>query len=247
MDSIETRIVELDQYQVHSPIVILGFVEMTTLGLLTTSYIIEQKGLHQIAQVKSIHIPPVTVFVGGKLRSPFRIYVNKDGTLIVITCEVPVDEEGLYEISSVLLKWLESISPSEIVVIDGIPIKGYLENRDVYAAASAPILDRLSKYGVKNAESAIISGIGGALINESLGKKIDALTLMTPCSIDIPDPQAVLAVVEILNKVFKIGIETGVLEESVKKLQEQAKAVIDNYNQIQKNKSTKSQEQSIYG
>ncbi|MEM4213021.1 MAG: PAC2 family protein, partial [Thermoplasmatales archaeon] len=116
-----------------------------------------------------------------------------------------------------------------------------------YAAASAPILDKLSKYGVKNAESAIISGIGGALINESLGKKIDALTLMTPCSIDIPDPQAVLAVVEILNKVFKVGIETGVLEESVKKLQEQAKAVIDNYNQIQKNKSLKSQEQSIYG
>ncbi|MEM4089393.1 MAG: PAC2 family protein [Thermoplasmatales archaeon] len=247
MDSIETRVVELDKYETQHPLVVLGFVEMTTLGLLTTSYIIEQKGLHQIAQVKSIHIPPVTVFIGGKLRSPFRIYVNKDGTLIVITCEVPVDDEGLYEISSVLLKWLEGISPKEIVVIDGIPIKGYLETRDVYAAAPTEMLDKLSKFGVKNAESAIISGLGGALINESLGKKIDALTLMTPCSVDIPDPQAVLSVVNILNTAFGINIETSVLEESVKKLQEQAKAVIDNYNQIQKDKSQKPPEQSIYG
>jgi uncharacterized protein len=247
MEPIDAQVVEIDKYQAKNPLVILGFVEMTTLGLLTTSYIIEQKGLHQVAQVKSIHIPPVAVFIGGKLRSPFRIYIDKEGKLMVITCDVPVDDEGLYEISSVLLKWLESISPREIVIIDGIPVKGYLENRDVYAAAPAGILERLSKFGVKNAESAIISGLGGALINESLGKKIDALTLMTPSSLDIPDPQAVLSIVDVLNKAYSLNIGTTVLEESVKKLQEQAKAVIDQYNEIQKGKTQKPAEQSIYG
>jgi len=142
MEPIDAQVVEIDKYQAKNPLVILGFVEMTTLGLLTTSYIIEQKGLHQVAQVKSIHIPPVAVFIGGKLRSPFRIYIDKEGKLVVITCDVPVDDEGLYEISSVLLKWLESISPREIVIIDGIPVKGYLENRDVYAAAPAGILEK---------------------------------------------------------------------------------------------------------
>ncbi|MGC8645086.1 MAG: proteasome assembly chaperone family protein [Thermoplasmata archaeon] len=247
MDSIEARVIELDKYEVKNPLVILGFVEMTTLGLLTTSYIIEQKGLHQIAQVKSVHIPPVAVFIGGKLRSPFRIYASKDGSLMVITCEVPVDDEGLYEISSVLLKWLENITPREIVIIDGIPVKGFLEQRDVYAAAPSKILEYLSKFGVKNAESAIISGLGGALINESLGKKIDALTLMTPSSVDIPDPQAVLSIIDILNKAYGLNVETAILEESVKKLQEQEKAVIDKYNQLQKEKSQKVPEQSIYG
>jgi len=108
-------------------------------------------------------------------------------------------------------------------------------------------LKRLSKFGVKNAESAIISGLGGALINESLGKKIDALTLMTPSSLDIPDPQAVLSIVDVLNKAYSLNIGTTVLEESVKKLQEQAKAVIDQYNEIQKGKTQKPAEQSIYG
>jgi uncharacterized protein len=242
----DPQVIEIDKFVSNNPLVILGFVESTTLGLLTSSYIIEQIELHQIAQIKSVHIPPVTVFVGGKMRTPFRIYGNKEGTIMVITCEVPVDDEGLYEISSVLVKWLEGINPSQIIVIDGIPAKGLLDKRTVYAAAESTLLKKLSGIGVESAGSAIISGIGGALINESIGKKISSLSLMTETSIDIPDPGAVLSIVEVLNKGFGLKIGTDILEESVKKLQEQTNEIIGKFNQIQKDKAQKSPEQSMY-
>ncbi|MCL4333204.1 MAG: PAC2 family protein [Candidatus Thermoplasmatota archaeon] len=242
----DPQIVEIDKFTPNNPLVILGFVESTTLGLLTSSYIIEQLQLHQIAQIKSVHIPPVTVFVGGKMRTPFRIYGNKDGTLMVITCEVPIDDEGLYEISSVLVKWLEGINPSQIIVIDGIPAKGLLDKRTVYAAAEPALMKRLAGIGVESAGSAIISGIGGALMNESIGKKISSLSLMTETSIDIPDPGAVLSIVEVLNKGFGLKIGTDILEESVKKLHEQANDIIEKFNQIQKDKTQKSSEQSMF-
>ncbi|MCL5873980.1 MAG: PAC2 family protein [Candidatus Thermoplasmatota archaeon] len=247
MDRYDPQIVEIDKFVPKNPLVILGFVESTTLGLLTSSYIIEQIDLHQVAQIKSVHIPPVTVFVGGKMRTPFRIYVNKDGTIMVITCEVPVDDEGLYEISSVMVKWLEGINPSQIIVIDGIPSKGLVDKRTVYAAAESVNLKKLSDMGVESAGSAIISGIGGALINELIGKKINSLSLMTETSIDMPDPGAVLSIVEVLNKAFNLKIGTDILEESVKKLHEQTSDIISKFNQIQKDKAQKLSEQSIYG
>jgi uncharacterized protein len=240
-------IIGQENLKVSSPIVILGFIEDTSLGLLTSSYIIEQEELHQVAIVKSVHIPPVTVFVGQKMRPPFRIYSNKDGSLIVITCEVPIDYEGLYEISRVLVKWLEKIKPREMVVIDGIPVKGIIDTRDVYVATEASNLNKFSSLGVQIANSAIISGIGGAVLNESIGKNISAVSLMTPTSTDIPDPEAVLSIITILNKVYNLSIKIDVLEDSVKKLHEQMNKIMDQYNEIQKNKSQKQSEQSMFG
>jgi uncharacterized protein len=247
MNNEDAQVVEIDRFVPKSPLVILGFVENTTLGLLTSSYIIEQEKLHQIAQIRSIHIPPVTVFVGGKMRTPFRIYVNSGGTLMVITCEVPIDDEGLYEISSALVKWLEVISPKEIVVVDGIPTKGLVDKRTVYGAAETDNFKKLSDVGVESAGSAIISGIGGALINQIIGKKFEAVSLMTEASVDMPDPGAVLSVIEVLNKAYNLKIGTDILEESVNKLHEQTSDIISKFNQLQKDKVQKQAEQSIYG
>ncbi len=247
MDHADPQIVEITEFVPKNPLVLLGFVESTTLGLLTSSYLIEQMDLHQIAQIKSIHIPPVTVFVGGKMRGPFRIYSNNGGTFMVITCEVPVDDEGLYEISSVLVKWLEGINPKEIVVVDGIPAKGILDKRTVYCAAESKGLNKLAGLGVQSAGSAIISGIGGALINESIGKKMTALSLITETSIDAPDPGAVLSIVDVLNKAYDLKIGTDILEESVKKLHEQTNEIINKFTQLQKDKAQKQSELSIYG
>lgn len=246
MNHQEPQVLELESCVVKNPLVVLGFVEMTNLGLLTSSYIIETEQLHQVAQIKSIHIPPVTVFVGGKMRSPFRIYVNKEGTLVVITCEVPIDDEGLYEISSVLVKWVEGLKPKEMVVIEGIPVKDDSIPKSVYAATESTILKKFSDVGVKIANSAIISGIGGAMMNESLGKKIKTVSLMVPNSIQAPDPEAVLAIISLLNKVYGTSIKTDLLEESVKKLHDEANQVMDKYNEIQTNKAQE-HERSIYG
>lgn len=243
----EVEILEIDNFVPDDMIVVLGFVESTTLGLLTASFLIEQEKMHQVAQVKSYHIPPVAVFIGGKLRSPFRIYTRKDGKLMVITCEVPIESEGLYSISSALLDWLKSKNVKEMVVIDGIPVKGIPDNRAVYVAAGPDRIKKFSDIGVNDAESAIISGMGGALINESLGKKMTALSLMTLSSIDIPDPGAVLSIIDVMNKVYSLGIDVKILEESVKKLQEETKKVIEQYNKIQASRDNKAQEPSIYG
>ncbi len=60
----ETRVVEFGKTRYSNPLVIGGFVGAGLAGLVAASYIVEQLGLHQVAHVRSQHIPPVAVFIG---------------------------------------------------------------------------------------------------------------------------------------------------------------------------------------
>ena len=74
----------------------------------------------------------IAVFIGKKLRTPFRIYSNKAGTLVVAICEVPIDDEGLYEISGALTSWFSESKPRDIVILEGSPVPQIVSEHKVY-------------------------------------------------------------------------------------------------------------------
>lgn len=243
----KTEVTEIIERKYNNPLIILGFIEETSLGLLVSSYIIETLKMHQVAQIRSEYIPPVTVFVGKKMRSPFRIYSNDKGDIILVTCDVPINPSGLHEVSSVLVNWLESKGAREVVVIDGIPVKGIPEDRTVFVAAEEDNINKFLERGLKSADSVIIGGVGGAVINVSMGKKLNPVSLIAPTSISIEDPAAVLSIVKILNDIYNTNIDVSILEDSVSRLNEEIKKVMDQYNKMQAPKTPKGTEPPIYG
>ena len=222
------NIIVQKEMKFSKPIVIGGFMNQTPLGVLVTSYIVERLNMHQVAVVKSKYIPPVTVFVGRRMRSPFRVYSNADGTLLVVQSEVPVRSDGLSFLSETLMTWLKSVGIKEFAVIDGVPIRD-IGPRTAYLVGSADRIKELSSYKIEVAESAIISGMGGAIINECIMTDINAIALISPHAIDIPDPDSVLAIVKGLNSIYKLNIDTGILEESVNRLHEQLNKISEEY------------------
>ncbi|BAB59257.1 hypothetical protein [Thermoplasma volcanium GSS1] len=243
--SSESQVIEIEKRSYNNPIVICGFASSTPTGVLTASYMIETLGLHQVAHLISQHVPPVTVFVGGKLRHPFRIYANNSNTLLVAVCEVPILTSHIYEISNALMSWLEEIGASEIAVIEGSPVSGIPEDRNVYSVAEKRRLDKLKKVGIPAAESALIAGMGGGMLNECLVRRMSGISFITPTSADIPDPGAVLSVVNALNKVYNLNIETDLLEQQVKELNDQIKKIEEQYKELQNRQ--KQEPQSMYG
>lgn len=230
----------------NNPIVIGGFIGQTTLGVTTTSYIIEQFGLHEVAKVKSHQIAPVTVFVGGKMRSPFRIYSNEKGTLMVIQCEVPVDIEGLYEITETLMEWIKQFKPKEYVIIDGVPVQDLPEEREAYLVAGIERIRSLTGTKIATAEAALIGGMGGAILNESILTGQNAIALLTNVSIAVPDHDAVLAIIKALNSIYRLDIKTAILEESVKKIHEEILKVASEYRTATSSQDSLSGPDSIY-
>ncbi len=245
-DIFDTTVVELEKVEFNKPVVLGGFVGPTLTGFISASYIIERMGLHQIGHVRSHHIPPVAVFIGKKLRTPFRIYTNKAGSLIVMICEVPMDDDGLYEVSQALMDWLDDKSPQEVVVLEGAPTADIVKDHKVYCIANQKKIEQFTQNGIEAAHSALITGMGGALLNECLARKVPGTSLITPASINIPDPGAVLSLIQTVNSVFKIKIDTAILEENVKEFHDQLNELMDQYKKFMK-KEQKGPAETMYG
>lgn len=246
MDIFETKVVELEKVEFNNPIVIGGFVGPTLTGFIAASYIIERLEMHQIAHVKSPHIPPISVFIGKKLRTPFRIYSNNDGTLIVAICEVPIEDEGLYEISSALLSWFSEKNVEELIVLEGSPVQQIVNDHKVYCVANEEKLKKFTENGMEPAKSALIMGMGGALINESMAYKLSGISFIIPASVNLPDPGSVLALIENVNSAFGLKIDTKILEQSVQEFHNQLQELMSQYKKAYETKD-KSHSESMYG
>lgn len=209
-----------------------GFVGPGLVGLVSAGYIVEKLGLHEVAIVQSQHIPPVAVFVGAKLRHPFRIYSDQPGRIVVVLSEMPIDIEGLYEISSALLDWFEKIHTSEVVVLDGVGVNGIPEDREAFSVADEERVQELQKKGINAIQSALISGVGGSILNQCLTRRVRGVSLLTQASIDFPDPGAALTLIKSINQIYELQIGTSELEENVQQLNERLNTLAEQYKKL---------------
>ena len=246
MSSNETVVVDLESVKFNNPLVVGGFVGAAPTGFIAVSYIIENLKLHQVAHIKSTHIPPVAVFIGERLRTPYRIYTNKAADLVVMIGEIPVDNEGLYEISSALMNWLSDKNPREIVILDGTPAPTIVDQHDVFCVGNEDVLNKFKKFGILPAKSALIFGLGGAILNECMSRKMSGLSLITPTSTELPDPGSVLALVEKLNQAFSLNVDPSVLGQSAQDFHAQLNELMDQYKKASAT-SEKSVTENMYG
>jgi len=228
----DTKVVDLVKSTLNKPIIFGGFVGPGLVGLVTVGYMIEKLNLREIAHVRSQHIPPVVVFVGAKLRHPFRIYSDDSGKIVALTCEMPIDIEGLYEISYTLLDWAEQVHASEIVILDGVPVNGIPEDRQAWSVADESRIAELEKKGVSAIQSAMISGIGGSILNQCLSRRISGVSLLTPVSVDLPDPGAPLVLVKAINQIYNLNIGTAELEENVQRINARLNELAQQYSKL---------------
>ena len=87
-----------ERTNLKEPTMIVAFPRPGMVGSITANYIIEHLHMHEIAFVESEFIIPGIIYIGGKLRHPFRVYANDDGTICVILCEIPILAAGIYSV-----------------------------------------------------------------------------------------------------------------------------------------------------
>lgn len=228
----ETAVIEFEKIKYDQPIIFGGFLGPGLIGPVAAGYIIEKLNMHEIAHVKSQHIPPVAVYIGAKLRHPFRIYSDASGKIVVMLCEMPIDLTGLYEISSVLLDWFERIHAREIIILEGVGVEGVPQEREAVFVADERRSVSLKDKGIVPMESALISGMGGSILNQCLTRRITGLSLLTPVSLELPDPGAALSIINAVNLVYGLKIETNELEQSAQRLNDQLRKLADQYSKV---------------
>jgi uncharacterized protein len=238
--------VETRKSELREPLIISGFAGAGLVGGIAVTHIIEQLKMKEIAHLRSKYMPPAVVFMNGKLRNPFRIYSSEDGKLCAIICELPIRSNGLYLIASRLLDWAEEKRVKELVVLDGIAIRGIPKERKSYCAAEPEKRKACERKGVKMLSAGIISGIAGSILNECLTRKITGLALLTPAVAFMPDPEGAAELIEALNKIYDLKVDTVGLTEKAQEIRQRLKEVAKRHQRMRKAEERSGIPESIY-
>jgi uncharacterized protein len=218
--------------RLNDAVMIAGFPGPGIVGAMSASYIIEQQKMHQIAYVDSDFIAPGVMYIGGRLRHPFRIYANKEGTACVLVCDAPVILAGIRSLLSAVVKWAKDNDVREMMVLEGIVVSDLPEaGRKPIVLSSNGMSDDYAYLGrIKDAASpAFITGISGGLLAACLSSGIPCTGLLIPSVRGIPDPEGAAILIEkaneLANNPFKIDVRE--LRSEATELKRQMQSLIN--------------------
>ena len=228
----EAEIHELKNASFKNPIIFAGFVGAGLVGPISIHHIITEMNMKEIGFVRSKHLPPSTVFMQGRLRHPFRIYSNKNGSVCAIICEIIINREGLYTIASAILDWAERHGSNEIVILDGVASKKHDDK--AFCAAEVDMCRIMESNGIEMIPQGFITGVSGGILNECLIRKIRGVALLVKADETLPDSLASVTLIDAVNKTYGMKVDTSELKKQEKQIGTDLKELSDQYSEHKK-------------
>ena len=200
---------------------VLGFAGIGLIGPIVANTLIEQiPDIKEIGFITSEYLPPISVFYAGVLKHPFRLLYSLQHNLIIGICEVPFQVATAYnDLSKTICNWAlsDDVKAKELVIFQGIPQRGIIDEYPVYYAAEEVMMDHLEQFGITKVEKGIIVGPEATVLNEALMNRLNAYALFTPV-LEIPTPEGAASILEVLNNIYKLSIDTAYLIEQGKEI-----------------------------
>ena len=227
----DNHVYEIKKTVLKTPIIFAGFVGAGLVGPLSVGYMIEKLKMKEIAYLRSRHLPPSTVFMQGRLRHPFRLYSNNDGTICAVICEITLPF-GLHDIVNTILDWAEKKGSHEIVILDGVASKTH--DGKAFCAAEEDLCRVMESNDINMIPQGFITGVAGGLLNECLMRPIQGITLLVKANDKGADPLAAATLLDAVNRAYGLNINTSDLRTKKKRIGADFKELSDKYTEHKK-------------
>lgn len=218
----------------------LGFAGVGLVGPIIANALIDQiPDIKQIGFITSEFLPPISVFYNGILKHPFRLYYSPKYNIIVGIIEVPFEAPSAYnDLSRTICNWAltDDVQASQVVVFQGIPQRGMIDEFPVYYAAERK-LEEVENLGVEKVEKGVIAGPEATILNEALTNRLNPRAFFTPV-FQIPTPEGAAAIVEVLNKIYGLEINTKPLIDEGKEIKDKMLELAEKAKEYQKKQLT---------
>jgi len=205
-------IVEEKDVRMGKPTVITGFPGPGLVGSVAVRYLTENLGMKKIAYVKSRLIPPIKAITANKLKalSPIRIYMNTQGDLLTMWYSPPsvISPAAYWDIAEALVNWLHRRT-KEVIFLEGALIQEKAKPKVFAFCSNSRKLQDLRQHDIQPLSNGIIGGISAGMIDVCLTLKIPWVALLTTTTqLDIPDFQAATVLIDALNKILRLEVDT---------------------------------------
>ena len=228
----EAEIYETGKNNLNNPTIFVGFVGAGLVGTIAIDHMINELNMKEVGFMRSKHLPPSTVFMQGRLRHPFRIYSNDNGSVCAIICEIIISKDGIYNIAMAILEWAEKKGSNEIIVLDGVADSKH--DGEAFFAAEVDMCRIMEEKDIKMIPQGFITGISGGILNECLIRKIRGVTLLVKADESTPDPVAAATIIEAVNRLYETEIDTTNLKKQKQQLGVELRELSDKYSEHKK-------------
>ncbi|MBN3037556.1 MAG: proteasome assembly chaperone family protein [Candidatus Diapherotrites archaeon] len=226
-----------------------GFPGIGLIGTIAVGFLSEKKGVEHVGFILSKHFPPMASIHKGAPVFPARVYVSKKEKLVLIFSEFVVPANIVYDISTSILEWSKANGIKQIISLAGMTSRNVESDEPhVYGIASdEKIAKDLDKHDVKLVTEGVTTGVSGILLAQCNMENFPAMSLLVETTHGYPDPGAAAVLLEKLEEVTGIDIDTDALLKEAKEIEGKMKKMMEQM-KVGKIKYQQAEEQSpMYG
>lgn len=196
-----------------SDTLVAGFSAYGLAGLTAVDYLIDHLELEEYGHVTAEGLPSITPFEKGQPRHPTRLYSGEDLGVTVLVGEQFVPSAFGEQLATSVLDWTERNDVSEVAVLSGVPIPhGPDAHRTFYVATDDYQEARLDDSGITAMESGFLDGVNATLLERGMESPLGVGVFITPVHAQVPDVEAAIRLVETVDDVYDLGVDSGPLE-----------------------------------
>ncbi len=237
--------IELKKEIPKNPVVIESFPSKGFVSTIATKYMLDELKMEVIGNIYSDKLTSIAMVHDSKPMHPVRIYAK--GNLVIVFSEIIIPFRDVNEISQVLEEWLGKIQPKEVYLLAGISGKVTKKEHDILGLGTTPELkNKLEKAKVKKVKEGMLTGISSNLLLYCFGKEIPTVSLMAETEYT-PDPLAAASMLQVLNKLLDLKIDTEKLIREGKKIEELFKKITNELKRGRKHYAKMEQDSPMYG
>ncbi|OYT63393.1 proteasome assembly chaperone family protein [Methanosarcinales archaeon ex4484_138] len=208
-----------------NPVLFNGFPGIGLVGNIACQHVIDELDMVQRGSIDSRYFPPIAVLFDGIVSMPVRIYESIEHNLVIVISDIPIHPTISYGISKELVGWAEMVNVREIVPIAGIATMSG-KHRVFGSATTCELLDRVKDL-VEIFQVGTISGIAGSIMTACHLQNIPAIGLLGETRGQNPEPRAAISVIEALNKIYGLDIDTENLLDQANEIETELQKLAD--------------------
>jgi uncharacterized protein len=224
---------------------VVGFPDVGLVSSIALGHAVLKAQMAEVGHLESDDFPPVIVVHDGVPKPPIRLY--RRNNVVSVVSEMPVDFNFITPIARSLVDWAKAKNVELLIITSGIavPNRVEIEVPEVYGVASSPAVRKVMEgTGVKALEEGFVAGLHAALMKESLAKKVPCLILLAQSHLKYPDPGAAASLIDALNRLVGLDVDTKDLLVDEDKVRLQLRALMQR-TQEHMQQVKKGQEQEI--
>lgn len=193
--------------------VVAGFAEFGLAGLTAADYLTTQLELTEVGHLAVDQLPAITPFEAGTPRHHTRLFSRSGLDLTVLVGELFVPPFAAEALGNEILEYAGERGVEEVVALSGVPLAhGPDDHRTFYIASEDYQAERLDDDTVAPMPGGFLEGVNGALMQRGIDSQLRTCVLTTPVHPQAPDVDAALRLLEAIDAIYDLEVDTGPME-----------------------------------